>query len=107
MKKALDQIGDLAITVTFASKASSDFNFGTGMPNLGTPVTLTVKGLLKESGKEKTENSTKYAKLLVSAEDVSMPDLYDTVTIGTDVWTIVAPFESNGYTSTLTLNKEV
>lgn len=107
VRNAINKLGDLAITVVLNKKNVTDYNFTTNAVTATTLITTTTKGVLLDAHRAKgTENPSVGKRLLLSVEDIEDPDIYDTVTIGSVIWNIVPPYQSNGYTITLNIVKE-
>lgn len=107
VRNAFNAAKDLAMPITLQQKNVSEFNFASGLPVETSLTTLDTKYVLLEDGrKEGTDNPSRYKQILISAEDISDPDIYDKAIINGEIWTIVPPYENNGFTITLMLNKE-
>lgn len=107
VRNSFKKVGDLAKAITLQQKNVTDFNFASKEVIATTLIITETKYILIEEGrKEASENPSKYMKIIISSEDISDPDIYDKAIINGDVWTIVTPFENNGYIITLLLNKE-
>lgn len=107
VRNSFKKVGDLAKAITLQQKNVTDFNFATKEVIATTLVITETKYiLLKEGRDEGTENPTRYLKIIVNAEDIKDPDIYDKAVIKTESWTIVPPYENNGYLVTLKLSKE-
>lgn len=107
VRNSFNKVGDLAKSITLQQKNVTDFNFASKSVVATTQTTTETKYILIKEGREKdTENPSRYMKIIVNAEDISDPDVYDKAIINGDTWAIVTPSESNGYIVTLKLNKE-
>jgi len=98
--KAFSAVGDLVVSGTLASKAVSGYNFSSGA------TTSTAKGVavkvILETTNRTSDGGFKVSALMKSGTVVS---LYDTLTIGTDVYNII-DFSDDGFVVTLNLVKE-
>lgn len=97
VRKVFKDIKDLAIDVTLINKTISEFNFNTLETVAGTQTTLVTKGVVINTFKD-AQKKQQATTLLLNAEDISNPDSYDKVIISGETWTIVPPFDNNGYT---------
>lgn len=106
VKNAFNLIGDLATDVTLVSKEASNFNFNTQTVTLSAGVTKVVKGVVINTFEDQLKQQP-VTKLLMKAEDITEPDLYDKATIAGVTWNIVPPYENNGYTISVTISRGV
>lgn len=111
VRAAFKAVGNLAINVQFTKKSSIDYDFDTDLPVTTNQASKTIKAILilKERKKDKSDNNltnTITATLKFNAQDVDDPTVFDTVVIGSDTWRVIQPYESNGYTVTVSLAKE-
>lgn len=107
VRNAFKAVGDLAIDVTLQQKNNTDYDFGTNEVVSTTLITTQTKAIITGQKREaETENPSVVKTILVSAEDISDPDIYDKVVIGTETWNIVPPYKSDGFLTTLNLTRE-
>lgn len=107
-KRAFVLAGDLAVTAQLSQSTPKGFDFVSGLPKVGFNDALSVKGFLRERAVVAAEGA-KQTVLVVLAEGLKDPSGYDTViTEGKGIsqkWTVIAPFETNGFTTTLQLRR--
>lgn len=108
VRNAFKLAKDLALPITLQQKNVSDFNFTTQQPVETAITTVTTKFLkLKEGRSEGSDkNPSRYMEILLSAEDITDPDIYDKAIIGSETWNIVPPYETEGFIIKLKLSKE-
>ncbi len=108
VRNAFKAVGDLALDITLLQKNNTEYNFGTETATATTLVTTNTKGIMvkQKRGSSKEQNPSVTRQLLVSAEDVSDPDIYDKVVINGVTWSIVNPYENDGYLINLTITQE-
>jgi len=107
VRYAFGAVGDLAKPITLLQKNTTEYNFGTELPVATTLTTTLTKCIELQQKREKgTENPSIVKKVLLSAEDISDPDIYDKVVIDGVTWNIVAPYDNDGFLITLSLTKE-
>jgi hypothetical protein len=110
-RKAFDRIGTLAKNVTFSSNSKGDFNFDTMTQGASTSTQVQLKAVVTEKKRKSNSDSDSISviskTLILLEEDCPNLNSYDTVTIGTEVWNVVHPVISNGYTLTVDINREV
>ena len=108
VRKAFSAVKDLAIELTLTQTNKESFDFSTDTPITTTPVTTTIKAIELKTGRPgKVPTQGVNKTLLLNAEDIPDPDVYDSVALadGT-VWKFVPPYDNNGYTITATISKE-
>lgn len=105
VRQAFKAAKDLVKDVTFSKSNPTSFNFGTGAATTGATTTKTVKALIQEKKRKGDVNAAVFTELMMIAEDVSDPTIYDTVTIDGAVWNVVPPYSNNGYTITAEIVK--
>jgi hypothetical protein len=97
--KAFLAIGDLAVSATLSNNSSSGYDFASGTITT-TTTSKTIKVVL-ESKTKPTGESTSAQAMMKSGTAIGG---YDTLTIGTDVYTI-SEFTDDGFVITLSLSK--
>lgn len=100
---AFDTVDELLLTVTFHTKDISGFDYSTKEVIEENPQDVTVKAVVIDS--KKAGESTLYKNLLVKSAPLANLDMYDTVTINGQVWTIGLPIVDNGHTQLLEIYK--
>lgn len=108
VSKAFGYLKDLAITLTLSQTNKTSFDFANNVPEVTTPVTKVIKGIeLKAKRAEDASKQTILKRVMLIADEIPDPDIYDSVTLNDNtVWRFVPPYENNGYTITVTLSKE-
>jgi len=103
VRNAIRQLKDLAVEVTLIETTTTTFNFNTKEPNSSAPVSKVVKGMILSQGNTETVGSNLEMEILLSSEDIGIPDIYDKAVVQGAEWTIVPPYKDDGYLVTLKL----
>lgn len=102
---AFKLIGDLAVDCVLTERTATTFHFNTGATATTDPVVKTIKGVLIVESNPKDVSVSLTAQLVFKASDLDKPDIYDKVTIDGFIWTIVPPFATDGYITTINLSR--
>jgi len=97
--KAFDSAGELASTATLSNKSATSYNFATGAVD-STTTKKTVQVIIVS--KALMNGRSTYQSIIKSTSGI---DSYDTLTIGTDVYSITDS-QDNGFTIDATLTRE-
>jgi hypothetical protein len=104
---AFKAAGDLAVDVTLIDKTVTGFDFAVNAVLSTSAPARVIRGIFtavkSSEGTEGVPSGTLQAELLLKAKDITMPDLYDSVSIAGAVWRVVPPFINDGYTVQLKL----
>ena len=103
VRNAFKQLKDLSDDVTLIEVTTTTFNFTTKEPNSSVPISKIVKAVVLEQGNSATVGSNLSMKIMLSSEDIGIPDIYDKAIIMGVEWNIVPPYEDDGYLTTLNL----
>lgn len=111
--KAFSALGDLAIDVVLTRQDAIGYDFDAGETETSSANTLTVKGVIVsrkhvQSTRSRLQgkiNATLSLELLIKAEDLPAPDVYDHVRIYDQEWEIYS-YDGNEYVYTLNLIRE-
>lgn len=104
--RAFRMVGDLADDVTLRSSTASGYDFSTRTPSVTGPVSKTVRAILVQDKAPARPSSTLNRTVLLRAEDVPTPDVYDEVVIDGVAWRIVPPYEADRFLITLRLARQ-
>ncbi len=104
--KAFKLIGDLAITVTLKRKTKATFNFDTLDVKQTLSTDLLTTAVLLETNKSTTEHNTRSASLMLKTKEIGDINLFDSVTIGTDLFKIGPIISTDGYITNVEIFKE-
>lgn len=96
VNSAFNMAQDLAVSGTFHRRSADTFNFSKDAPVEVTLPDVVGKVLILKDLKNK--DGTRKLKLLIKAIDLN---LFDTVTINNETWSIGSVIESNRYTTML------
>jgi hypothetical protein len=117
VRKAFSAVGDIKAIVTLSQKASASFDFSTGLATTGSSTVKTVECIVVARKKEATRSRgaqtqqlsmDSQMQLLFKADDIDDVTVYDTVTMPDGkVWSLILPFETDGYLVTATVSKGV
>ena len=102
---AFNIIGDLATDLKFVRNSASSFNFALGSPEMSTPITTFIKGVVEQAKKE--DSATYSLKVLCKNTDVPDVTIFDYIEIDNVKYNIVHPAETDGYTTEIKATKEV
>lgn len=105
VRNAFNLIGDLAIDITLSQSTPTGYNFNTKTLENNSATVTTVKAVREYIEREPSDNTIK-VKLIMIADDIINPKIYDTVTFDGQTWTIIPPYEDNGYTITIYASQE-
>lgn len=107
VRLAFKQAKDLAKPVSLQQKNVTSFDFATQTTVATTLVTTESKCIVNKEWTDKdSESSSIFMEIVVSAEDISNPDIYDKAVIEGITWDIIPPYVNDGYTITLRLSRE-
>lgn len=111
IRQAFRMIGDLADTITLTLKSGTDFDFNTATTSSTTTTTKVVKGLLVAKRRDVARGepkitSTRKMQLIIPAEFLDDPTLYDTATVNGIVWKMVPPYSNDGMLITIDVARE-
>ena len=107
VRKAFKALGDLKTPITFLGQQPDSFDYVTGLPVMGAPLTRTVMGV---ETKVKREDNTIITRIIINYQDFSdidvlVPNLYTKVQIRDSVYQLTKPATNNGYSITLELSE--
>lgn len=104
--KAFKLIGDLAITVTLNRKTKATFNFDTLDVKTTLTPNLVTSAVLLESSKKTAEHNTRSTSLILKTKEIGDINLFDSVTIGADLFKIGPIISTDGYITNVEIFKE-
>lgn len=104
--KAFKLIGDLAITVTLNRKTKATFNFDTLDVKTTLTPNLITSAVLLDSSKRSAEHNTRSTSLILKTKEIGDINLFDSVTIGTDLFKIGPIISTDGYITNVEIFKE-
>lgn len=105
VRKAFIAAKDLVVDATLTQNAATAFNFGTSTAIMGTPVVKTVKAIVTEKKRKADVGVVVFTEIMLNAEDVSDPTIYDTIVIEGVTHNVVTPYVNNGFTITAEIAK--
>lgn len=103
VKKAFGLLKDLVVTATLSSKSNKGFDFATNSAKSPIVSTKPIKAI--PVTKTLRDRSIQHSFLFM-ADDIAEPALYDTVTVDTVAWKVIAPYDSDGFLITVNVAKE-
>jgi hypothetical protein len=109
VKKAFNLLKDLAVDVIMTSKSNTGFDFSTNSVGTVALSSKTIKAIPVSKTIRATAElpSSIQNSFLFKAEDFQEPNIYSTITvIGGSTWTIVPPFNNDGYTVSVNVVRE-
>lgn len=108
VRRAFDMVGDIAFDATLQSRNVGPFDFSSQSTVTAASSSKVVRAVrvTEGSGSQQGVSGTLLMVISFSAEGVPVPDIYDTVVIGGTTWSVVPPYESDGYLITLNLKRE-
>jgi hypothetical protein len=106
VERAFRLTGDIAFDVTLQSRNVGSFNFTTQSVPTAASSSRVVRAIKVKEGSPEEVSGTLHMEILLSAENVPTPDIYDKAVINGDTWNIVPPYSSDGFLLTLKLARE-
>lgn len=111
VRAAFRKLGTLAIDVKLDLAADTTFDFSNQTATPSKVTTITIKGVpvteVHKSKDSKQLSTTTLKTLMFLSSEIGNPDIYDKATIGGEVYKPVAPYETDGYTTTINFAKEL
>jgi hypothetical protein len=106
VRNAFKYAKDLAVDITLVQSRPTTFDFNANANTMSSPVTTTVKGIITQKVRKGELSNTVDTILLMKSEDISDPNLYDTLEIGGVTWNVVPPYTSDGFVISVRITKE-
>lgn len=104
--KAFKLIGDLAITVTLNKKTKATFDFNTLDVKTTLLSGIVTNAVMLTNDKRTAEHNTRSVSLMLKTKEIGDINLFDSVTIGTDVFKIGPIISTDSYITNVEILKE-
>ena len=105
LDKGFNLLKDLAIDITL-TRNSVDFDFNTNSTSTTQDSQVTLKAVVTDINKRSPEYNYLEKQVLFKSEDIDDLSVYDTVTIGSEIWKIGSRINNSGYIYLLSIYKD-
>lgn len=105
VSNAFKSAGNLAVTVAFKRRLTTDFSFEDGSVAI-TEESIPVKIIWVDSKKKSDDHDVRKRQVLLSRESVGDVNLYDSLDDNGAIWRLGAPIKDDGFVVLLEVYKE-